>query len=72
MLTIYQIYANILHTINNNLKSDVMSLDEAVEQYVERQQTQKRIAQLTKQIAKEPNSARRQELAKERVLLLKK
>ena len=71
-LTIDQIYANILHTINNNLKSDVMSLDEAVEQYVERQQTQKRIAQLTKQIAKEPNSARRQELAKERVLLLKK
>lgn len=71
-LTIDQIYANILHAIDNNLKSDVMSLDEAVEQYVGRQQIQKRIDQLTKQIAKEPNSARRQELAKERAELLQK
>lgn len=69
-LTVDQIYANILHTIDNNLKSDVMSLDEAVEQYVGRQQIQKRIDQLTKQIAKEPNSARRQELAKERARLV--
>lgn len=71
-LTIDQIYANILHTIDNNLKSDVMSLDEAVEQYAEQQQIQKRIDRLTKQIAKEPNSARRQELAKERAELLQK
>ena len=68
-LTIDQIYANILHAIDNSLKSDVMSLDEAVEQYAEQQQIQKRIDQLTKQIAKEPNSARRQELAKERASL---
>lgn len=71
-LTIDQIYANILHTIDNNLKSDELSLDEAVKQYIERQQIQKRIDQLTKQIAKEPNSARRQELAKERAKLLQK
>lgn len=71
-LTIDQMYANILHTIDNNLKSDVLLLDEAVKQYAERQQIQKRIDQLTKQIAKEPNSARRQELAKERAKLLQK
>lgn len=68
-LTIDQIYANILHTIDNNLKSDELSLDEAAEQYVGRQQIQKRIDQLTKQIAREPNSARRQELARERASL---
>lgn len=71
-LTIDQIYANILHVIESSLKSDDLPLDKAVEQYIERQQIQKRIDQLTKQIVKEPNSARRQELAKERVLLLKK
>lgn len=71
-LTIDQIYANILHAIDNNLKSDVLPLDEAAKLYAERQQIQKRIDQLTKQIAREPNSARRQELAKERALLLKK
>ena len=69
-LTIDQIYANILHAIDNSLKSDKLSLDEAVKQYVERQQVQKRIDQLTKQITKEPNSARRQELAKERAVLV--
>lgn len=68
-LTIDQIYANILHIIDSNLKSDVLPLDEAVKLYTERQQIQKRIDQLTKQIAREPNSARRQELAKERALL---
>lgn len=68
-LTIDQIYANILHTIDNDLKSDVLLLDEAVKLYTERQRIQKRIDQLTKQIAKEPNSARRQELAKERAML---
>lgn len=71
-LTIDQIYSNVLHAIDNNLKSDVMSLDESVERYVGRQQIQKRVDQLTKQIAREPNSARRQELAKERALLLMK
>lgn len=71
-LTIDQIYANILHIIDSNLKSDVLPLDEAVKLYAERQQIQKRIDQLTKQIAKEPNSARRQELAKERSELLQK
>ena len=71
-LTIDQIYANILHIIDSNLKSDVLPLDEAVKLYTERQQIQKRIDQLTKQIAREPNSARRQELAKERALLLMK
>lgn len=70
-LTIDQIYANILHTIDSNLKPDVLPLDEAAKQYNEQQQIQKRIDQLTKQIAKEPNSARRQELAKERAELLK-
>lgn len=65
-LTIDQIYANILRTIDNSLKSDELSLDEAVKQYAEQRQIQKRIDQLAKQIAKEPNSARRQELAKER------
>lgn len=68
-LTIDQIYANILHAIENNLKSDVLPLDEAVKLYAERQQIQKRIDQLTKQIAREPNSARRQELARERASL---
>ena len=71
-LTIDQIYANILHAIDNSLKSDDLPLDKAVGQYIERQQIQKRIDQLTKQIAREPNSARRQELAKERALLLMK
>lgn len=71
-LTIDQIYANILHAIDNDLKSDVLLLDEAVKQYAERQQIQKRIDQLTKQIAREPNSARRQELAKERAKLVQK
>ena len=71
-LTIDQIYANILHIIDSNLKSDVLPLDEAVKLYTERQQIQKRIDQLTKQIAREPNSARRQELAKERAELLQK
>lgn len=71
-LTIDQIYANILHIIDSNLKSDVLPLDEAVKLYTERQQIQKRIDQLTKQIAREPNSARRQELAKERAKLLQK
>lgn len=69
-LTIDQIYANILHAIGNSLKSDILSLDEAVKQYAEQQQIQKRIDQLTKQIAKEPNSARRQELAKKRAELM--
>lgn len=68
-LTIDQIYANILHTIDSNLESNVLPLDEAVKLYAERQQIQKRIDRLTKQIAKEPNSARRQELAKERASL---
>ena len=68
-LTIDQIYSNVLHAIDNNLKSDVMSLDESVERYVGRQQIQKRVDQLTKQIAREPNIARRHELAKERALL---
>ena len=68
-LTIDQIYANILRTIDSNLKSDVLPLCEAVGQYIERQQIQKRIDQLTKRIAREPNSARRQELAKERAKL---
>ena len=68
-LTVDQIYANILHAIENNLKSDVLPLDEAVKLYAERQQIQKRIDQLTKQIAREPNSARRQELARERASL---
>lgn len=71
-LTIDQVYANILHIIDSNLKSDVLPLDEAVKLYTERQQIQKRIDQLTKQIAREPNSARRQELAKERAKLLQK
>lgn len=71
-LTIDQIYANILHAIDNDLKSDVLPLDGAVKLYTERQQIQKRIDQLTKQIAREPNSARRQELAKERAELLQK
>lgn len=71
-LTIDQVYANILHTIDNNLKSDVLPLDEAVQQYVEQQQIQKRIDQLTKLIAKESNSAKRQELARERAELFKK
>lgn len=68
-LTIDQIYANILHAIDNSLKYDALPLNEAVKQYVERQQIQKRIDQLTKQIAREPNSARRQELARERASL---
>ena len=68
-LTVDQIYANILHAIDNNLESDVLPLEEAVGQYIERQQIQKRIDQLTKRIAWEPNSARRQELAKERAKL---
>ena len=71
-LTIDQIYGNILHAIDNNLKSDVLPLDEAVKLYAERQQIQKRIDQLTKQIAKEPNSAKRQELARERAMLAEK
>ena len=69
-LTIDQIYANILHAIDNSLKSDDLPLDEAVKLYAERQQIQKRIDQLTKQIAREPNSARRQELARERAGLV--
>lgn len=69
-LTIDQIYANILHAIDNSLKSDELSLDKAVKQYVGRQQIQKRIDQLTKLIAKEPNSAKRQGLAKERAQLM--
>ena len=69
-LTIDQVYANILHTINNNLKYDILPLDKAVEQYVGRWQIQKMIDQLTKLIAKEPNSARRQVLARERAELV--
>ena len=69
-LTIDQIYANILHAIDDSLKSDVLPLGGAVERYTGRQQIQKRIDQLTKQITREPNSARRQELAKERAQLM--
>lgn len=68
-LTIDQIYASILHSIDDSLKPDVLPLGEAIKQYAERQQIQQRIDQLTKQIAREPNSARRQELARERASL---
>ena len=67
-----QIYANILHHIDEKLRTDAMSLIDAVNDYEHNIEVQKQIDKLTKQIAKEPNSARRQELAKERAELLQK
>ena len=71
-LTTNQIYANILRTIDNSLKSGILPLGKAVEQYVEWQQIHRGVDQLTKQIAGESNSAKRQELAKERAELYQK
>ena len=67
-----QIYANILHHIDGKLKTDTMPLNEAVNDYEHMIDVKKQIDKLTKQIAKEPNSARRQRLAKERAKLLQK
>ena len=64
-----QIYANILRHIDGKLRTDAMPLSDAVNDYEHNIEVQKQIDKLTKQIAKEPNSAKRQELAKERAEL---
>lgn len=64
-----QIYASILHTLEPKLHSDTMPLNKAIEEYEHKLDIQKQIDKLTKEIAREPNSARKQELAKRRAEL---
>lgn len=64
-----QIYANILHNIDKKLRTDVMPLSDAINDYEHKIEVQKQIDKLTKQIAREPSSAKRQKLAKERAEL---
>lgn len=67
--TVDQIYGNFLHRLEPKLQSDKLPLPQAIEQYNQQQSAQRQIDRLTKQIANEPNSAKRQELARQRAEL---
>ena len=65
-----QIYSNILHALDSKLCSDMMPLDKAIDEYEHKLDIQKQIDKLTKEIAREPNSAKKQELTKARARLI--
>lgn len=69
--SIEQIYASLIHQIEPSVLIDNYKISEAVELYQHQKLARRQIEQLNKQIQREPNTAKRQELAKQRADIAK-